>query len=208
MFSFLSPDSKFMQAVARFADLCLLNIVFVITCLPVFTIGAATAALYSVCSQMLKNEESGIFRSYFRAFRENFRQGTAAWLILLAAAVPACLYFDRFVVMDSPLRYGSALFVLVFVLALMTAAYVFPLLSRFRNTVAGSLKNALILSVGNLPRTAVMVAVNSLPWVMWLGFYELFWKVSFLWAALYFAAAGYFNAALLKKVLDPLMVKE
>lgn len=208
MFSFLSPDSKFMQAVAKFADLCLLNIFFLISCLPLFTIGAATAALYRVCFQMLKNEESGIFKSYFRAFRENFRQGTAAWLILLFIAVPACFYFDFFFTMESLLRYGFLLFVLIFFLALMTAAYVFPLLSRFENTVLNMLKNALILSIGNLPRSVCIVAVNILPWVIWLLDYELFWQVSFLWAALYFAAAAYFNASLLQKVFDPLMQTE
>lgn len=208
MFSFLSPDNKFMQGLSRFADLCLLNILFLVSCLPIFTVGAATAALYSVCFQMLKDEEHGILKSYFRSFGENFRQGTALWLILLLAAVPACFYFDFFFTMEGPLRYVSGVFILIFLLALMTAAYAFPLLSRFENTALNTLKNALILSIGNLPRTLCIVAVDLLPWLLWLLEYELFLKVSFLWVALYFAAAAYFNANLLRKVFAPLIKAE
>ena len=70
MFSFLSPDSKFMQAVSRITDLVLLNVLFLLTCLPVFTVGAAVSSLYCVCFQLLRNREGGIFKSYLRAFRE------------------------------------------------------------------------------------------------------------------------------------------
>lgn len=208
MFSFLSPDSKFMQGVSRFADLCVLNILFLLTCLPIFTIGAANAALYRVCFQMLKKEEGSVFKSYFRTFRDDFKQATLVWLFLLFIAVPALYYFDLFFTMESVLRYGFLVFILIFVLVLLTAAYVFPLLSQFQNTVPITIKNALILSIGNLPRSLCIAAANVLPWVMWLFYYDLFVDVSFLWIALYFAAAAYFNANLLRPVFAPYMPEE
>ena len=74
--SFFSLDSKFMQALSRIADLILLNLVFLVTCIPIFTIGAASAALYSVAFRLGTEREEGVFRCYFRAFRNNFKQGT------------------------------------------------------------------------------------------------------------------------------------
>ena len=67
-----SPDSKFMEIFGRITDLILLNILFLITCLPVFTIGAATAALYTMCFRLMREEYSGIIKPYFKAFRDNF----------------------------------------------------------------------------------------------------------------------------------------
>ena len=68
--SFFSLDSKFMQALSRIADLILLNLVFLVTCIPIFTIGAASAALYSVA-----------FRLGTERYRvcEYFRSVSAVW---------------------------------------------------------------------------------------------------------------------------------
>ena len=65
---FFSPDSKIMQFFSRLTDLILLNVVFLLTCIPVFTIGAANAALYRVCFRMDTDKEEPLFRSYFRSF--------------------------------------------------------------------------------------------------------------------------------------------
>ena len=83
MGAIFSPDSKFMQAMARIADLVILNLLFLVSCIPLVTIGAASAALYTVCFRIGTDREQGVCRSYFRAFRENFRQGTILWLILV-----------------------------------------------------------------------------------------------------------------------------
>ncbi|MCI6435817.1 MAG: YesL family protein, partial [Clostridiales bacterium] len=70
MGAFFSPDSKFMQAMARIADLVILNLLFLVSCIPLVTIGAASAALYTVCFRFGTDREQGVCRSYFRAFRE------------------------------------------------------------------------------------------------------------------------------------------
>ena len=203
MFSFLSPDSKFMQVVNRFADLVLLNLLFVLTCLPVFTIGAATAALYSQCFGILRNRETGIVRGYFRAFRENFKQGTLLWLLMLVVCLPGLVYFDTFFAMAGLLRYLFVVFFTVVVLALFVGSYAFPWISQFANDTPTVLRNALILSLGNLPRTILVCAIQLLPWALLLLEPELFTRVSFLWFALYFSAGAYMNTAILWKVFKP-----
>ena len=95
MFSMFSPDSKIMQVLARLSDLVILNFLYLITCIPVFTIGAANTALYSVCFRMLR-EEGGVVKPYFRAFRDNFRQGTGIWLILLLFSAIGILNLNRY----------------------------------------------------------------------------------------------------------------
>lgn len=198
-----SPDSKFMTVVSRFADLLLLNLVFLLTCLPVFTIGAAVTALYTMCFRLMREEYSRLLRSYFSAFKSNFRQATCIWLLLLLIVCPALFYFYVLFSMDSLLRYFGFLFILISLLAAMTASYVFPWISQFENTTGQALKNALILSISHLPRTLAIVAINLVPAIVFFISPELFLQVSFLWVALYSAAAAYMNTGLLWHVFKP-----
>ena len=198
-----SPDSKFMTVVSRFADLLLLNLVFLLTCLPVFTIGAAVTALYTMCFRLMREEYSRLLRSYFSAFKSNFRQATCIWLLLLLIVCPALFYFYVLFSMDSLLRYFGFLFILISLLVAMTASYVFPWISQFENTTGQALKNALILSISHLPRTLAIVAINLVPVIVFFISPELFLQVSFLWVALYSAAAAYMNTGLLWHVFKP-----
>ena len=198
-----SPDSKFMEIFGRITDLVLLNILFLITCLPLFTIGAAVTALYTMCFRLMREEYRGIVRSYFRAFRENFKQGTIIWLLLVLVAGPGLYYFYVLFSLDSLLRYAGFLFVLLGLLCAMTASYVFPWISQFENTTVQALKNALILSLSRLPRALAVLVINLIPLIVWFISPELFLQVSFLWVALYFAAAAYMNAGLLWHVFKP-----
>jgi uncharacterized membrane protein YesL len=198
-----SPDSKFMEIFGRITDLILLNLLFIITCLPVFTIGAASAALYTLCFRLMREEYSGIVKSYFRAFRDNFKPATAVWGILLAAAVPAVYYLSLTTRMEGILAYSGFIFLLILILVLMTGSYVFPWISQFENTPVQSLKNALILSISRLPRTFCILVINLIPLIVWFFSAQLFIQVSFLWIALYFAAAAYMNTGLLWHVFKP-----
>ena len=198
-----SPDSKFMEIIGRITDLILLNILFLITCLPVFTIGASVTALYTLCFRLMREEYSGIIKSYFKAFKDNFKQATVIWLLLLAAVTPALYYFSLLLQMEGILRYSGFVFVIIAVLGLMTGSYVFPWISQFENSTVQALKNALILSISRLPRSLCVLAINLVPLMVWFINPELFIQVSFLWVALYFAAAAYMNTGILWHVFKP-----
>lgn len=202
-----SPDSKFMEIFGRITDLILLNILFIITCLPIFTIGASLAALYTMTFRLMREEYSGIIKSYFKAFKDNFRQGTLIWLLLVLIIGPGLYYFYVLFSLDSLLRYLGFLFVLLGLLCAMTASYAFPWISQFENTTPQALKNALILSLSRLPRTAAILVINAVPLITWFFSPELFIQVSFLWVALYFAAAAYMNTGILWHVFKPYRTK-
>lgn len=208
MFSFLSPDSRFMQVLNRISDLVILNVLYLLTCLPVFTIGAARAAMYTLCFQMLHNREAGVVKPYFRAFRSNFRQGTLLWLLALLAGIPALYYFAGVYAMDGAAHYLFLPFSLILALIAFTGSYVFPWISQFHNSTGQALRNALLLSISHLPRTLGIAGINLLPWMLLLVFTELFFSVSFLWLVLYFAAAAYLNALILRKVFAPYYPEE
>ena len=78
-----SYDSKFSQIMLKLCYGCYLNLLWMVCSLPVFTAGAATAALYDVTLRIVREEDPPLTTRFFRAFRENFRQATVLWLILL-----------------------------------------------------------------------------------------------------------------------------
>lgn len=203
MHSVFSPDSKFMRMMSRLADLMVLNFIFLLTSVPIFTIGASVTALYTVCFRMGTVRENGVFKSYFRAFRDNFRQATGIWLLLLAFGVFTlvdALFFAR---IDGKLFYLFVPFAMLFIGILLVSGYAFPLLSQFSNTSRHTLKNALVLSLGYLPRSLLMTALNVFPLVTLLTNFYLFLTTAFLWTFLYFSAVTYLNTRLLKKVFKP-----
>lgn len=203
MQTLFSPDSLFMRTMGRVGDLLVLNFLFLLTSLPLVTIGAASTALYTVCFRFDTEKEAGVIRSYFRAFRESWKQATVLWLILVLCCGCACFNALLFFRMGGMLSWLSILFLILTALALLAGGYVFPLLSQFDNRILSTLKNALALSLGYLPRSVVITAVNGLPFILLLTDVYLFFQTAFLWAAIYFAAAAYINSLLLKKVLMP-----
>lgn len=188
-----------MQGLQAISDLFALNLCFLLCCIPVFTAGASAAALYGV---LLRDEESGVVRSFFRKFRENFRQATAAWLILMALGVVLHLDFVLLSRMDYPLvelvLYAAA-FLLVGV-----SCYVFPQIAYYKNSLLRIFKNSLLMSVSMLGRTLLMILVAGLPvWVLLLDV-QLFGQMLMLWLLIGFAVSAKCNARILKGIFEKL----
>lgn len=205
MRTFFDSDSWLMQLVSRFSSLVILNLLFLCTCIPIFTIGVALTALYDVVFRMDTDRKGKLLSAYFRAFAANFRQATPIWLLLLlviaASSVNAVVFSNWGNLPGSIL---SLLAVVILINILLVLGYFFPLLSQFDNTKRNTLKNAMLLSVGNLPRTLIIAVINCFPWALTFVNFYAFIQLSFLWLVLYFAAAAYFNSRVLKKVFDPL----
>ena len=158
MGKFFDLNSPLMRFLSRLADLMILNMIFLATCLPVVTIGAAWTALYYVAMKMVRDEEGGIIKNYFHAFRLNFKQATIIWLFALLAI--GIFAGDVVIYRTIPDQIPKALMIAVLVLAYLvlgTIIYVFPLLSRYHNTIKGTIKNAFLVSVVNVPYTIIFV---------------------------------------------------
>ena len=94
MHTLFNPENKFWIFVGKIADVACMSILWLITSLPLITIGASTAAFYSFTMEAVQDLEGGVWSSYFRAFRLNFRKATAIWLIqvVLTVAISVNLY--------------------------------------------------------------------------------------------------------------------
>jgi len=202
-------DSPLMRFLTKLADLMILNILFLITCIPVVTIGAAWTALYYVALKMVRDEEGSIFRGYFHAFRLNFRQATILWLGILV--IGGVLVLDLLILarIDSPVAAAMNMGVgIIAILAFLVLQYLFPLLAKFDAGVVQTLKNACLLTVGHLPKTLLMAF--SAVGIILITFYNSF-TLSIgilLWMLLGFAIMAFSNSSILVKIFDKLITPE
>lgn len=202
MGTLFDPESWIMVKLAELGDLIILNLLYIITSIPIITLGASTTALYAVMKASDENVySSSIFKNYFREFFSNFKKSTIILLILLipAAVILINLYILLAGLMeDSIINYIlCAVPIVVFIFAWN---YVFPLTAKFENTVRGTFANAFILSVAHLPTTIVLTVLNLLPLAVFLFFTSFFYRSLVFWFLLAFALIAKINSLLLKRV--------
>lgn len=160
MSSFFSYDNPVMRFIGKLGDVIILNILWVICSLPIFTIGAATTAVYYVTLKVAKDEDGHTIRDFFKSFRVNFIQSTVIWLILLAAGI--IIGFDLYlftVAQNLSLPFKvlmMSLFIALSIMYLSVFIYIFPVQSRFYNTVKKTFINSIFMSVKHLPQTIAM----------------------------------------------------
>ena len=162
MRSILSPEGPVMSFITKITYSAYLNLLWLICCLPIVTVGASTTALFYVTLKIAKNEEGNLTKSFFRSFKENFRQATIIWLILLTVGI--VLGFDGYIFYH--VRFENAFWTVATAVFLIAAAayamilmYIFPLLARFDNTTVAMFKNAIMLGMRFLLCTAVMAVI-------------------------------------------------
>ncbi|HJA67469.1 hypothetical protein B5F07_05895 [Lachnoclostridium sp. An169] len=153
-------DNVVTRALSKICDMVCLNVLWLICSIPIFTIGASTAALYTVMLKLVKNEEGYIFRGFFKAFKENFKQSTIMWLIILALAIVWWVDFNFAGSLGGNAGFVlTVIFILLGILLLSVMIYVFPLTARYENTIRSTFRNALILTIAKLPYTLLMILI-------------------------------------------------
>lgn len=158
MRNLFNPENPVWVFMGKLVDMLVLTVLWVITSLPVVTIGASTAALYYVTLKLVNDEEGYVAPSYFRAFKENLRQGIAAGILVIAAGV--FLACDLFVYYHSE---GSVSVILLWASMILTVFYLmmvlhlFPLMARCRTDLKHLFVMAFVIAVKNFGWTLFML---------------------------------------------------
>lgn len=189
-------ESPFMNFLNRVADLIWLNILTMICCIPVVTIGASLTAMNYVLLKMAKNEEGYITKAFFKSFKQNFKQATLILLIQLViyGILVGDLFIFRYASMDFPGWLQIAV-IAVGILVTFATIYLFPLLARYDNTIKATYKNSFLMGVLSLPRTLLMMLCWLIPVIVFF-FANPILPLVFL---LGISGPGYLNALLYRK---------
>lgn len=156
-------ENPVMQFISKIFDLIILNLFFLLFSIPVITMGASLSALYYVSLKILRGEDPYIWQNFFKAFRQNFKQATIVWFILLAVSI--LLGMDFYIINSQ----DTAMFAVVRVLLWMIVGivfciflYIFPVISHFVCSTKQAFKNSAYMIIGFLPYTIIMLAFCGL----------------------------------------------
>ncbi|MEZ3435042.1 MAG: DUF624 domain-containing protein [Lachnospiraceae bacterium] len=205
----MNTDSRIMNFLSRLGDMFILNVIYLASCVPIITIGAATTALYYNTLKMAENRESYVWKEYWKSFRQNFRQATILWMMLLTVIL--VLGADAVLIGGMGRGLGSVIALLVIVIGIfliMTGVYLFPVLARFDNTVKNTVKNAMIMSIRHLPSTIVIVALHGLPLMLSLVSIQVFIRGVFVVLLFTVSILAYFQSKLFSRVFSNYYPKE
>ena len=196
---------------SRVADLIILNLICIVCCLPVITAGASITAMFYVTMKMVRNEEAYIVRSFFRSFKQNFKQATIINVLMLLAGV--LLYFDMNICRSINGTLSQVLlviFTMILVIYIMIFMYIYPVLAKFYNTIKNTLINAFLMSVRHLPYTILMVLISAAPVALLYFIQDGRTQLNILMVLILigFSGVAYLNSFFFVKIFDKYVPKE
>lgn len=206
MSKFFRLDSPIMSFLSRLTDLVFLSLLWIVCCLPVITIGPATAALYYVALKLVRGEEPKVSSAFFYGFRKNFKQGVALNLIFIVLGT--VLLLDYVIMSQVEGTYGTVSSVIFFVMGiwlLCIMCYAYPMQAQFYNTVKQTLINAAQLSMRKFPTTVLVLALNLAPVLLLLYATNIFVWTSPVWVLVAPGLIAFICAKQFAKVFDPFL---
>lgn len=157
-------DSPFMNFLNKVCDIMILNFLVLVCSLPIITLGAAVTSGYYISYKMVKNEEGYIVKGFFKAFKENFRQSTIIWMIMLLVGL--LIYGDFKIIADSGIEFHNWMIIGLFTVSVilgMGATFMFPMQARFSNTIKNTIKNGFLMALSHLPSALLCLVSLIIP---------------------------------------------
>lgn len=175
---FFDAGNGLWRTVSAVWDVMGLSFLWAVCCLPVITIGPASAALYVAINGYTRPMKEGAFGAFFRSFRANLKTGIGITVLAIPFSVLcAWCVWVIWQMAQSGVTIARAVLVAAciicwFILGMLS--YLFPTLGRFTYTVTGLLKICVQLAIAHLPTTlllGLMTAVSVVAvWQIWCLF--------------------------------------
>ena len=217
MHTLFNPENKFWNFMGKITDVACMSILWLLTSLPVITIGASTAAFYSFTLDAVQDGEGAVLRSYFSEFRKNFKKATILWMLQLILTV--FLTVNLFAAWNFYLAKGIiglgllSLALFGMIVCIGTGLYLYPILVSYDFPIKKVIADSFIMAVGNPHVTLSVIVVFLLAGVgiyyisglffFWIGL-AIFFSSYFIWGLfLKYAGVKIEKKKKKKKTIDP-----
>lgn len=154
-------DSPLMSGLNKFADLVWLNVLTILCCLPIVTAGASITAMHYMCLKLARNEEGYITKGFFKSFKMNLKQSTIIWIVNLLLLI--FIFGDLWILYFSGVEFHILVHIAVIfvgVVVLLIGSFVYPVLAKFDNTTMKIVKNSLVISMVQLPKSVIYLVLT------------------------------------------------
>lgn len=200
----LLQEGPLANALNRLIELVLLNVLWFVCSLPIFTIGASTCAVYEVTLHYALYEDPAVIRTFFGAFRKCFKKSVILFFIFLAAGTFLALDLWSAIQWNISIRFLLIVLILsVCYFYLAVLSHVFPVLTYFDSGIKESIRKAFFLSMKNGIFTVFIMVMNLLPILAILVFPNYFGQILFLYFVLGFTVIASLNSLHLIRLFDP-----
>lgn len=207
MGNLFSLDNKFFDILEKITNLVILNLLCIISSLPIITIGASITATYSVATQIANNKEPYVVKEFIKRFKENLKTSTIVWSIMLV--VGGVLVFDihisGLVLNNSISKVLQFIFTVISIIYVFALTYVFPIISKFENTIKNTIINSVLISIQSLPYTIIIVMINLSPLILMYLFSSHWANIIFLYMVIGIGIVFYINSILFEKIFNKLI---
>lgn len=163
MSNWLNPNNGFFTFMGKVFDIIVLNLLWLLLCIPIVTIIPATTAMYYAIVKVIRRERGYVSREFFRSFKRNFRYGSFYSIIMVAGAF--ILYVDfaySFALVQAGEALGNTImgvFLMIALLVLSVLVYLCPVLSRFDMKFMGIIKTSFYLASRHFLKTLVFIVL-------------------------------------------------
>lgn len=188
MASFFSSDSAYSRFMNKLGDMILLSILWLVSSLPLVTMGTATCAAYYTAAKVIRRRSGYVSQEFFRSFKQNFRVSIGLNIMYLLLAVMLVFNLVYFNGGETELNfYMRCVYIAIGVMLLSVALNTYILLSRFKLGTGKLFIMAFVITFGHLPSTLLLVAacvaaallVYLMPWAVLILPGVVFWGMTF-----------------------------
>ena len=202
-----SHDSNIIQSLILMFNLMLLNVLWLLLCVPVITAGAATTAMYYTLYQYVNDGSEAVLKPFFKTFIKDFKQSTVYWLIMLV--IGFVLWCDiSFLSTYTQLRFLWILLGILLFLYAIALTHGFAILGRFNTTLKTAFKSCYLIALTNFWRSLLILIISAAPVLIIIFMPYQVLKTLPLWIGIAFAAVFYINARLFIKSFEHSAPKE
>lgn len=200
---FFDFDGPVFQFLGKVCDIVIINLLFILCSLPIFTIGASIAAMNYATQCMVYDKGSGIAKSFFKGFKDNFKQSTLYFIPALLI-MGSLIYEYIFLIPQAGVtgQFSGVIIFFLMILLVCFSAYTFQLMVRYNNRLRDHIKNGVLLTFGKLPRTIMLFIYNTLPLILFMLAPVVFIRSSIFWVVIGFALMSWLSSWTLKPIFD------
>ena len=160
-----NPDNPLMITMTQVTDCIFLSLFWLLCSFPLVTIGASSAALYDAVYYGFRKRDKHPWSRFFRSFRSNLKTGILpgiVYLVIFCLGGWGLIQIWNAAVWEQVSFAAFSAAALVVMLVLGILSIIFPMLSRFNNSLWGLLRNSFLMGLLHLPRTLGLGLVNGL----------------------------------------------
>lgn len=157
-----SYDGYLGQLINRSIDIVCLSFLWILFSLPLFTIGAASSAIYYTVVKVFRQGEGHLLGAFWHSFKQNFKQATAAWMFFLIFYIifPINGYFGYAFYATDVMPLGILVVIAVIAVIIMVwSDFLFAYLARFHDTAKTAAKNCIYMMIMHFPVSLAILAI-------------------------------------------------